>query len=467
MTSPAVVWSGNSDFEGILVPLENLRPDPNNARRHGDRNLQTIEDSYREHGQQKPLVVRKDGVIIAGNGQWEVARRMGWTHLAAVTFQGSNDHARAYALRDNRTAELADWDDATVRSELRAIESGSGWTPEDMGWSDDDILELEARIDTEEVAGTKEGGSSSEDDPVPEPPSVTKPGDLWFLGNHRVLCGDSMQPESIARVLGNARPELCFTSPPYDQQRIYKGTMSKDWTGLLQGVFGAVLPQVSPTAQVLVNLGMVHRENRVVEYWRTWREWMVSTGWRDFGWYVWDQGWGLPGDWEGRLAPSFEFLFHFNQKNKKPRYWVPKAAKSVTSRTNGILREPDDSIHEKSSPDASLRETKIPDNVIRVNRVNGRVLPGYDHPAAFPIELAEHVIQTWTREREWVIDPFGGAGTTLLAGERLRRPVAIMEIVPAYVDIVLARWVKETGEIPRREDGTPWNAPAYTPLSAS
>jgi DNA modification methylase len=104
--------------------------------------------------------------------------------------------------------------------------------------------------------------------------------------------------------------DICFTSPPYAQQRDYKSG-PQDWDALMEGVF-SLLP-AKHDAQVLVNLGLVHRDGEWLPYWDGWIEWMRSAGWRRFGWYVWDQGPGLPGDWNGRLAPSHEFIFHFNR----------------------------------------------------------------------------------------------------------------------------------------------------------
>jgi DNA modification methylase len=114
--------------------------------------------------------------------------------------------------------------------------------------------------------------------------------------------------------------DICFTSPPYAQQRDYK-TGPQDWDALMQGVF-SILP-MKHGAQVLVNLGLVHHDGEWLPYWDGWIEWMRSAGWRRFGWYVWDKGFALPGDWNGRLAPSHEFVFHFNRVAEYPRPSTP------------------------------------------------------------------------------------------------------------------------------------------------
>jgi DNA modification methylase len=121
--------------------------------------------------------------------------------------------------------------------------------------------------------------------------------------------------------MDGGRAVLVFTSPPYGNQRDYTTGGAEDWDGLMRGVF-ARLP-LSEDAQVLVNLGRIHRDNEWQIYWHAWLDWMREQGWRRFGFYVWDQGPGLPGDWNGRLAPAFEFVFHFNRKARKPNKIVP------------------------------------------------------------------------------------------------------------------------------------------------
>lgn len=123
--------------------------------------------------------------------------------------------------------------------------------------------------------------------------------------------------------MDGAQATLCFTSPPYSQQRLYVSGIS-DWDVLMRDGF-AQLP-MAERGQVLVNLGLIHRNCEWHPYWETWIDWMRSVGWRRFGWYVWDQGHGLPGDWNGRLAPSFEFIFHFNRMARKPNKTKTKEA---------------------------------------------------------------------------------------------------------------------------------------------
>jgi len=284
------------------------------------------------------------------------------------------------------------------------------------------------------------------EDEVPEVPvdPITKPGNLWILGEHRLLCGDSTKAEDVGRLMGGVKADLCFTSPPYGQQRDYtkegKEKVS-DWDGLMRGVF-ANLP-MAESGQVLVNLGLIHRECEWVPYWDGWIEWMRSQGWRRFGWYVWDQGFGLPGNWNGRFAPSHEFVFHFNKQSIEPVKFLAKKPENIKARTEGAstMRGKDGECKAFTNPEASAQPNKIPESVIRINRMHG----GHDieHPAIFPVTFPTHAMNAWPGV---AYEPFCGSGTTLIAAEQLGRTCYGMEISPAYCDVIVKRWENLTGK---------------------
>ena len=151
---------------------------------------------------------------------------------------------------------------------------------------------------------------------------------------------------------------LMFTSPPYAQQRDYGAAKEKvgDWDALMQGVFATAL--VTADAQLLVNLGLVHRDSEWQPYWQGWVEWMRNSGWRRFGWYVWDQGPGLPGDWQGRLAPSHEFIFHFNRAPRKANKTVPSKHAGKTLGGGG-LRGADGRVHAKTGTGNAIQSIRL------------------------------------------------------------------------------------------------------------
>jgi DNA modification methylase len=416
-----------------LVKIETLVFDPANARKHGEKNLAAIKSSLQRFGQQKPIVVDANGVVRAGNGTLAAAKALGWKEIAIVRSPLSGSEATAYAIADNRTSELAEWDDDVLSQTLAALQI------------EDEELALASGFDAKEIDALLAPDEVKEDE-VPDPPvdPITKSGDLWILGDHRLLCGDSTKAEDVERLMAGAKADLCFTSPPYGQQRDYteegKAKVA-DWDGLMRGVFGN-LP-MSESGQVLVNLGLIHRDGEWIPYWDAWISWMREHGWNRFGWYVWDQGFGLPGDWNGRFAPSHEFVFHFNKTSVKPMKFLDKKPENIQAKKKGssTMRSKDGTLVAFSSPEASLQPTKIPDSVIRINRASGG--HGINHPAIFPVELPSFALNAWLGS---VYEPFCGSGTTLIAAEQLGRKCYGMEISPQYCDVIVKRWENLTGK---------------------
>lgn len=269
-------------------------------------------------------------------------------------------------------------------------------------------------------------------------------GKLILKSRHRVMCGDSTNSADVKSVMQSHVADVCFTSPPYAQQRDYGAAKEKvrDWDALMQGVFARV--PVSGNAQLLVNLGLVHRDGEWMPYWDAWIEWMRSAGWRRFGWYVWDQGPGLPGDWNGRLAPSHEFIFHFNKDARRANKSV--ASKMAGKISNGGLRNKDGSIGGRSKGASAIQPMKIADSVFRVTRHKGGIGKAGKHPAVFPVALVEEVLAAYSDEGSVVFEPFCGSGTQIIAAEKMQRRCFALDIDPVYVDVAVRRWQNFTGE---------------------
>jgi DNA modification methylase len=261
-------------------------------------------------------------------------------------------------------------------------------------------------------------------------------------GGHRLLCGDATSADDVARLMGDQEADICFTSPPYAQQRDYE-TGPQNWDALMQGAFSVL--RVKSAGQVLVNLGLVHRDGEWLPYWDGWIEWMRSTGWRRFGWYVWDQGSGLAGDWGGRLAPSHEFVFHFNRVAKQARKTVDKKPGSIMVKRGRGLRKANGGTDPRSNPEASLQPRKIPDSVIRVTREYAPVTRGVDHPARFPVALPSEMLTAFADLGDVAYEPFCGSGTTIVAAETHGRLCLAMEVSATYCDVAVIRWSKFTG----------------------
>jgi DNA modification methylase len=287
-----------------------------------------------------------------------------------------------------------------------------------------------------------DGGDDFDTDKAMTSPCRVEKGDLWVIdGKHRLLCGDSTKAEDVARVMGGEKVSLCFTSPPYAQQRDY-GEAAKaqvqDWDILMQGVFGNLT--MLEDGQVFVNLGIFYRDGDWIDYWSGWVEWMCSQGWRRFGWYIWDKISAPPGDWCGRCGPAHEWIFHFNHKSREANHIIPKKTESIKLKTGSSLRYKDGTLHTANySPESGLNTHKIPDSVWRHNVARTGGKPEVNHPAVYPIDLPGMGIQTFSQEDQIVYDPFLGSGTTLIAAHRLNRICYGIEIEPKYCEVVLQR----------------------------
>jgi len=173
----------------VKISITDLSLDPKNARKHSARNLEAIAASLEKFGQRKPIVVHR-GVVLAGNGTLEAAKSLGWTEIdvAEVPDDWDNDTAKAYALADNRTAELAEWDESELAKQLLELQDAD-WNIEELGF---------------EVPALSDIDGDKDEDEVPEPPvePKTKLGDIYQLGRHRLMCGDSTDLSNLSKVTG-------------------------------------------------------------------------------------------------------------------------------------------------------------------------------------------------------------------------------------------------------------------------
>ena len=437
-------------------PIGWLRPFDRNPRVHDPEQVARIAGSICEFGFVVPILADGQGNVIAGHGRLLAAQQLGLTEVPVVIASHlSETQRRAYVIADNQLTLSSRWDDELLAGLLHEL-NGQNFDLDLLGFNAEQLDELMAPLTDEDEPGSS-GAADGDEDEVPEPPTqpVSRPGDLWHLGSHRLLCGDSTDPAAVTRLMAGEAAELLFTSPPYGNQRDYTTGGIGDWDRLMRGVF-ANLP-MAPEGQVLVNLGLIHRDGEWLPYWQDWMEWMRSQGWRRFGLYTWDQGPGLPGDWGGRFAPSFELVFHFNKKGRKPNKIVPckYAGQDTHLRADGhstAMRKPDGSVGAWTHAGQATQEFRLPDSVIRIGRHKARGIE-VEHPAVFPTALAEHVIAAFTDPGEITYEPFGGSGTGIVAAERLGRRCRAIDIAAEYVDVAVRRWNQLYPDQPARLEG--------------
>jgi len=368
------------------VPIESLTLDPANVRRHPANNLDKIKASLTRFGQQRPVLVGADGVIIAGNGTVMAAKALGWPSINIVRSNLKGSEATAYAIADNRTAELAEWDDDALAQQLAALQIEDADLAAAAGFTDAEIAKLaEATVEVQE-------------DETPEPPAdpITKPGDLWLLGDHRLLCGDSTKSEDVERLMDGRLPCLLHADPPYGMH------LDTDYTRDGGRELGNQYAPVHGDDQPFNAAPFIKHGPKEQLWWGAdyYRESLPSGG----SWCAWDK-------WIGKLEPvgnGVEFLWsRQSHKRRVYRYlWSGITAKEKNER---------------------------------------RV-----HPTQKPVALTAEVMNDHYPKWELVFDPFLGSGTTLIAAEQLGRKCYGMEISPAYCDVIVKRWETLTGKKAKR-----------------
>ena len=400
--------------------MARLVPYARNARTHSVEQVAQIAASIREFGFTNPVLADESGTIIAGHGRVLAAQQLGLADVPVMVARGWSDaQKRAYILADNKLALNAGWDEDLLRIELSELKLG-GFSLDVIGFADAELASLLAPAPAAANPDENPDADVADDVPAAVADPVARVGDIWHLGRHRLLCGDSTDAAAVARVMGDDKAALCFTSPPYGNQRNYTTGGIADWDKLMQGVF-AQLP-MAPDGQVLVNLGLVHTDGEWQPYWQAWIEWMRTQGWRRFGLQVWDQGPGLPGDWNGRLAPSFEFVFHFNRTARQANKIIPCIWAGHVNDSHGGMRAKDGQVGEWTHAGQGVQDMRIPDNVLRITRHKARGIET-EHPAVFPVKLPAFVMETYTDPGAICFEPFGGSGTTIISGEMTGRTV--------------------------------------------
>lgn len=421
------------------VTIEKLIKDPVNARKHNDKNIEAIKGSLAKFGQQKPIVVNKDNVVVAGNGTLEAARQLGWKEINVVRTELTGTDITAFGLADNRTSELAEWD-LDVLPELLASLQDLDFDLSSIGFDADDLNKM---MPQEVEPGL------TDDDAVPENVETRcKPGDLWILGNHRLLCGDSTNVQHVERLMDEQNAELCFTSPPYADQREYNGDkeISTEYLAtFIRAAYGFC-------HYFSINLGVSRKNNEVNPYWDDYIKEAKNCGLKFLSWNVWDKGeCGSIGNQTAMFGISHEWILFFGKERKDLNLTV--ANKSAGERANHTSnRQSDGSI--KQSKERIVADFSQLKTVYSVTAQKAR--DGIDHPARFPVEFALGYIEACTHSNEIVYEPFSGSGSTLIACEKTNRKCYACEIDPHYVTVAVKRWMDFTGKMAylELEDGS-------------
>ncbi len=395
------------------VEVSSLKIDPSNARKHDAKNLEAIKGSLAKFGQVEPLVVRKaTGVVIGGNGRLAAMQANGATQCDIVELDIDATQASALALALNRTSELAAWDDDVLSATLKALDA-DGFDIGAIGFDDFDFS-----------VPPKEGLTDPDDIPEHVEPR-TKPGDLYVLGGHRVLCGDSTDVLAVERMMGGEKADITFTSPPYNAGVSAKlsGNTSiddnlygdghddamdpDDW---LQFVSLATANSIKHSRYQFWNMQfLAGNRTALPRYWAAFKDHIVDVA-------IWDKGHAQPAAAERVLDSRFEFVFIFTSDDKPSR--AIRCAPAFRGCIQNVFSIPPQMQNEFASI----------------------------HAATFPVAFPETFIDKFAPVKGSVLELFAGTGTTLIACQKTGRRCFGMEIDPHYCDVIVERWERFTGE---------------------
>jgi len=397
------------------VKLVALIPYARNSRTHSDAQVAQIAASIKEFGFTNPVLIDETGSIIAGHGRVMAARKLTRPDVPCIRLSHLTEaQKKAYIIADNKLALNAGWDAEMLSVELADLKD-LGFDLDLTGFSADEINALLAPAGTEGL---------TDEDAVPEVPEspVTVLGDVWLLGNHRVMCGDSTNIDAVEKLMDGQKSDLCFTSPPYalgnsaslsgNKVMSKKGnayTQHKDnadeWADLMDGWWSASIPYV--TAWV-VNVQPLAGNKRILFNWINDRINQLC----DF--ITWDKGHAAPNIAAGVMSSSFEWMIIFGSEN---------ASRSVPfSSWRGTIKNVYSAPPQRSNDFASI------------------------HAATMPTHVPEWVFTKLCDKAKSVYEPFAGTGTTLIACEKTGRVNRSMEIDPKYCDVIVKRWQEFTGK---------------------
>jgi DNA modification methylase len=391
-------------------PTDKLIPYARNARTHSDAQVAQIAASIAEFGFTNPILAGSDGVIVAGHGRLAAAQKLGLASVPVVVLDHlTATQRRALVIADNRIAENAEWDEAMLRVELADLQD-EGFDLDLTGFDADALAELMAGDEP-----VNEG--QTDEDAVPEvgETPVSRPGDVWRLGPHRLLCGDATVAASYDALLDGEAVDMVFTDPPYnvnyansakDKLRGKDRAILNDNLG--EGFYDFLLAALTPILAHCrggIYVAMSSSELDVLQ-----AAFRAAGGkWSTF--IIWAKHTFTLGraDYQRQYEPIL-----YGWPEGAQRHWCGDRDQS---------------------------------DVWQIKKPQKNDL----HPTMKPVELVERALRNSSRAGDVVLDPFGGSGTTLIAAEKSGRVARVMELDPKYADVIVRRWEDFTGKQAIRE----------------
>lgn len=407
----------HSDAIEKIKPLD-LFPYANNSRLHSEEQINQVCSSIKEFGFTAPILIDEENMVLAGHGRLAAAKKLNLEVVPCVRLKGlSEAQKKAYVIADNKLTENSEWDNSLLAIELQRLEE----LDFDLTMTGFSVEELSALMNIEEL---EEGKCDPDESPEPQAESITKPGDIWLLGKHKLLCGDSTRIEAVELLMGELRADVLITDPPYnvaytgktkDALKIQNDSMDdSDFRQFLTDAFSAA--------------DCVMKEGAVFYIWHADSEGYNFRGaCKDVGWKVrqcliWQKDMLVMGrqDYHLRHEPCL-----YGWKDGASHLWASDRKQTTLLSFQKPQKNP-------------------------------------EHPTMKPVALIEYQLLNNTKGGDLVLDLFGGSGTTMIAAEKNGRVARLVEIDPKYCDVIVRRWQKFT----EKEAVLELNGKTFNELSA-
>ena len=363
------------------IKLKDIKPYGKNPRKN-DNAVPYVAESIKQFGFKVPIVIDKNNVIVAGHTRYKAARKLGFKSVPCIIADDLTDEQiKAFRLADNKVSEKAEWDLDLLDSEIEGI-------------FDIDMTDFGFEFESEELEAEEDEYQGT----VPEDP-VTQKGDMWKLGEHLLLCGDSTCITDVEKLMYEEKADMCFTDPPYEYE--YQSNLRKKSKKFDVIENDDKILDFFPSIQLVCN-GFIF----ICTTWKVLDKWIpLFKKYHDLtNMIIWNKGGGGIGDLKHTFSTDYEVILCANN------------GKEITGKRIGSVW----TIKKDSSSE-------------------------YVHPTQKPIKLSEFAIRNTTERGDIVLDLFGGSGSTLIACEQMDRRCRMMEYDPAYCDVIVDRWEKFTG----------------------
>lgn len=363
------------------IKLKDIKPYGKNPRKNDDA-VPYVAESIKQFGFKVPIVIDKNNVIVAGHTRYKAAKKLGFKSVPCIIADDLTDEQiKAFRLADNKVSEKAEWDLDLLDSEIEEI-------------FDIDMTDFGFELESEELEAEEDEYQGT----VPEDP-VTQKGDMWKLGEHILLCGDSTCITDVEKLMYEEKADMCFTDPPYGYE--YQSNLRKKSKKFDVIENDDKILDFFPSIQLVCN-GFIF----ICTTWKVLDKWIpLFKKYHDLtNMIIWNKGGGGIGDLKHTFSTDYEVILCTNN------------GKEITGKRIGSVW----TIKKDSSSE-------------------------YVHPTQKPIKLSEFAIRNTTERGDIVLDLFGGSGPTLIACEQMDRRCRMMEYDPAYCDVIVDRWEKFTG----------------------